>query len=186
MDIKKEWKEIKGYEGKYIISNYGEIISLPRYKQNNSKLQYVEPKEIKRCVNRKNGYVYVQLWNEAKYKNIRLHRLVAETFLENPHNYSQVNHIDGDKTNNKVDNLEWCTQSQNGLHAYKIGLANNENQKIKVRQYDNDGNLVAEYNSLLEASKITGINIQKISFCINGKYKYKRKSEKYRWEKLGE
>lgn len=123
MDLKKEWKEIKGYEGKYIISNYGEIISLPRYKKNNSKLQYVEPKEIYRNINKKNGYVYVQLWNNAKYKNIRLHRLVAQTFIPNLENKPQINHIDGNKQNNRADNLEWCTQSENSKHAYKIGLA---------------------------------------------------------------
>lgn len=122
MDLKREWKEIKGYEGKYIISNYGEIISLPRYKRNNSKLQYVEPKEILRYVNKKNGYVYVQLWNNAKYKNIRLHKLVAENFIENIENKPQINHIDGNKKNNRVDNLEWCTASENIRHAYKIGL----------------------------------------------------------------
>lgn len=122
MDLKKEWKEIKGYEGKYIISNYGEVISLPRYKQNNSKLQYVEPKEIKRYVNPKNGYVYVQLWNNAKYKNIRLHKLVAQAFIKNSNNLPQINHKDGNKKNNRVDNLEWCTAKDNILHSYKIGL----------------------------------------------------------------
>lgn len=122
MDLKKEWKEIKGYEGKYIISNYGEVISLPWYKQNNSKLQYVEPKEIKRYVNPKNGYVYVQLWNNAKYKNIRLHKLVAQAFIKNSNNLPQINHKDGNKKNNRVDNLEWCTAKDNILHSYKIGL----------------------------------------------------------------
>lgn len=122
MDLKKEWKEIKGYEGKYIISNYGEVISLPRYKQNNSKLQYVEPKEIKRYVNPQNGYVYVQLWNNAKYKNIRLHKLVAQAFIKNSNNLPQINHKDGNKKNNRVDNLEWCTAKDNILHSYKIGL----------------------------------------------------------------
>lgn len=122
MDLKKEWKEIKGYEGKYIISNYGEVISLPRYKQNNSKLQHVEPKEIKRYVNPKNGYVYVQLWNNAKYKNIRLHKLVAQAFIKNSNNLPQINHKDGNKKNNRVDNLEWCTAKDNILHSYKIGL----------------------------------------------------------------
>lgn len=120
MDIEKQWREIKGYEGKYIISNYGEIISLPRYKNNNSKLQYVEPKEIYRYVNLKNGYVYVQLWNNGKYKNIRLHRLVAETFIPNIKNKSQINHIDGNRQNNKVNNLEWCTASENIIHSYKM------------------------------------------------------------------
>lgn len=122
MDLKKEWKEIKGYEGKYIISNYGEIISLPRYKENNSKLQYVPPKEICRYINKYNGYIYVQLWNNSNYKNIRLHRLVAENFIPNPENKCQINHIDGNKQNNRIDNLEWCTASENIIHAYKTGL----------------------------------------------------------------
>lgn len=183
MDIKKEWKEIKGYEGKYIISNYGEVISLPRYKKNNSKMQYVEPKQIRQNVNKYNGYVYVQLWNNAKYKNIRLHRLVAETFIVNVNNYPIINHKDGNKQNNRVDNLEWCTYSENEKHAYMLGLANNDNQKIKIKQYDMDGNLLNEYSSLLEASKQTGVHISKISFCINGKYKYRNKNEKYIWKK---
>ena len=120
--MKKEWKEIKGYEGKYIISNYGEIISLPRYKENKGKMQYVEPREICKYVNKKNGYVYVQLWNNAEYKNIRLHRLVAEHFIEKIKGKEQINHIDGNKQNNRVDNLEWCTCRENIQHAYKIGL----------------------------------------------------------------
>ena len=122
MELKKQWKEIKGYEGKYIISNYGEIISLPRYKKNKSKTQYVEPKEICRYTNKHNGYVYVYLCNNGKYRNIRLHRLVAETFITNKHNKPQINHIDGNKENNRVDNIEWCTQSENEKHAYRIGL----------------------------------------------------------------
>lgn len=72
MSAKEIWREIKGYEGKYIISNYGKIISLPRYKQNKSKLQYVEPKEITPHINTKNGYVYAYLCNDGTYKNIRL------------------------------------------------------------------------------------------------------------------
>ena len=120
--MKKEWKEIKGYEGKYIISNYGEIISLPRYKENKSKMQYVEPREICKYVNKKNGYVYVQLWNNAEYKNIRLHRLVAEHFIEKVEGKEQINHIDGNKQNNRADNLEWCTCRENIQHAYKMGL----------------------------------------------------------------
>lgn len=183
MDLKKEWKEIKWYEGKYIVSNYGEIISLPRYKENNSKLQYVEPKEIYKHINKHNGYVYVQLWNDGTYKNIRLHKLVATAFIPNPEHKPTINHIDGDKTNNRADNLEWCTNSENEKHAYMLGLANNDNQKIKIKQYDMNGNLLNEYNSLTEASQKTGVHISKISFCINGKYKYRNKKEKYIWKK---
>ena len=119
MAMKKEWKEIKGYEGKYIISNYGEVISLPRLKQNNSKKQYVEPKELSKNINSTNGYVYVFLCNNGKYRNIRVHRLVAEAFIPNPNNLPQINHKDGNKQNNKVDNLEWCTCQENIRHAIK-------------------------------------------------------------------
>lgn len=76
MAMKKEWKEIKDYEGKYIVSNYGEAISLPRFKNNNSKKQYVEPKELSKYINSKNGYVYVYLCNNGKYKNIRLQMIL--------------------------------------------------------------------------------------------------------------
>lgn len=170
MDLKREWKEIKGYEGKYIISNYGEIISLPRYKQNNSKLQYVEPKEILRYVNKNNGYVYVQLWNDAKFKNIRLHKLVAENFIENVDNKPQINHIDGNKENNRVDNLEWCTCKENIQHAYKNNLKTNT-QQIKIKQFDKKHKFIQEFDSLSEASKILNISIGNISQCINGKRK---------------
>lgn len=129
MVIKKEWKEIKGYEGKYIISNYGEIISLPRYKRNNSKFQYVQPREICKYTNPKNGYVYVYLCNNGVYKNVRLHKLVAKTFIPNPNNLPQVNHKDGNKLNNHVKNLEWCTASENIKHAYKLGLMKNQYMK---------------------------------------------------------
>ena len=185
MELKKEWKEIRGYENKYIISNYGEIISLPRYKKNNSKLQYVEPKEILRYTNSTNGYVYVQLCKDGDCKNIRLHRLVAETFIPNPRNLPQVNHKDGNKENNCVNNLEWCTNQENVKHAYKMGLAKSKN-KIKVKQYDLNGKFIKQYNSLTEASKQSRVSISKISTCINGKYKYKNKSKnKYIW-KIGE
>ncbi len=184
MDLKREWKEIKGYEGKYIISNFGEVISLPRTKQNHTKQQYVEPKEIRKIINNKNGYVYVQLWKKSSYKNIRLHKLVAQAFIPNPNNYPQINHIDGNKTNNRADNLEWCTASHNLLHAYKLGLANNDKRKIKIGQYSMDGKLLKTFNSLTEASKLTGVNMQKISLCINNKYKYRNRREKYIWRKL--
>ena len=119
MSAKEMWKEIKGYEGNYIISNYGKMISLPRYKQNKSKLQYVEPREITPYVNTKNGYVYAYLCNDGIYKNVRLHRLVAENFIPNPNHLPQVNHKDGNRQNNKVSNLEWCTASYNIRDMYK-------------------------------------------------------------------
>ena len=137
------WKEIKGYEGKYKISNYGEVVSLPRYKQNHSKLQEVPMKQIKPYINKKNGYVYVYLCNDGKYKNIRLHKIVAETFLDNPNNYNQINHIDGNKQNNRLDNLEWCTAS------YNI-----KDMKKRNGKYDNDKLIVKKYKKLKSCTKV--------------------------------
>ena len=179
MDLKKEWKEIKGYEGKYIVSNYGEVISLPRYKQNHSKKQYVDPKEILKYTSPNNGYVYVCLYDKNKLKNMRLHKLVAQAFIPNPFNLPQINHIDGNKQNNRADNLQWCTCKENIIHAYKIGLAENKN-KIKVNQYDLKGNLINTYESMIEASKYTGISIGSISLCINNK---RKTANRYIWKK---
>jgi hypothetical protein len=174
------WKNIKGYEGKYQVSNLGRIKSLYRW---NGKAFYKREHIMESYINNKNGYIYIALMKNNKNKNCRLHRLVAEAFIPNPENKPQVNHIDGDKTNNNANNLEWCTQSENELHAYNKGLANSDNKKFKVFQYDMQGNLLNIYDSLQEASDKTGVHISKISYCINNKYKYRNKREKYVWKK---
>ena len=94
-----------------------------------------------------NGYIRVYIYN----KTYALHRLIALTFIENPENKEQVNHIDGNKLNNKVDNLEWVTNTENQIHKFKIGLGNNFTRKII--QYDLEMNKIKEFNSIAEASK---------------------------------
>lgn len=151
------WKPIKGYEGKYKISNYGEVVSLHRFKNNHTKLQEVPMKKIKPYTNNKNGYVYVYLCNDGKYKNIRLHKLVAETFIDNPKNYNQINHIDGNKQNNRADNLEWCDSSYNIKDMYK-----------RNGKYDKDNEIIKKYKELKSCNKVarlfdtTGENIRQI------------------------
>ena len=108
----EEWKDVKGYEGKYQISSYGNIRSLNYHRSGECKLM---------CpVLKKTGYYQINLYLNGKYKSKRIHKLVAEAFLENPDNLEVVNHIDGDKTNNHVSNLEWCTVSYNTWHATHI------------------------------------------------------------------
>lgn len=151
------WKDIKGYEGKYKISNYGEVVSLPRTKRNHNKLQEVPMKIISQYTNKKNDYVYVYLCNDGKYKNTRLHKLVAENFIDNPNNYTQINHIDGNKENNKVDNLEWCSSSYNIKDMY--------NRKGK---YEKDNKIIQKYKELKSCNKVaklfnmSGENIRQI------------------------
>lgn len=102
------WKNIKNYERLYKISDNGHVVGLKRNKF------------LKNCVVWR--YHRINLCKNGKFKLFKIANLVAQHFIPNPNNYSIVNHIDGNKLNDNVDNLEWCTQSQNCVHAYKTGL----------------------------------------------------------------
>lgn len=107
------WKWIKDYEGFYQISNFGRAKSFnPRY----TKPRILTP------VLHKNGYLHICLRRNSKSKNFSIHRLVAEAFIPNPENKLTVNHKDGNKFNNCVENLEWATSSENSRHAIEIGI----------------------------------------------------------------
>ena len=112
------WEEIKGYEGKYRVSNLGNVKSLWMWTGD----KYIRRDKLLRGVLNKNGYLYVSLSKNGQVKRFKVNRLVAEAFIDNPYNLPITNHKDGNKTNNCVNNLEWCTYSENLSHAYKIGL----------------------------------------------------------------
>lgn len=115
------WKDVVGYEGLYQVSNLGRVKSVERYKDNNGTKQLVKEK-IKATRKDKQGYLLLDLYKNNKSKTVRVHRLVAQAFIPNPQNKETVNHIDGNKENNTVENLEWATQKEQNEHIYRTGL----------------------------------------------------------------
>lgn len=146
------WKDIKDFEGLYMISNLGNVKSFYTNK-------------ILKLKKDKDGYLLVNIYKNHKNYCKKVHRLVAQAFIPNVYNYKEINHIDENKANNVVSNLEWCTRKYN--NNYK-----NKNQSIskRVNQYDLNGNYIATYNSTMEATRKLGIN-RNISACCLGKAK---------------
>lgn len=125
-------------------------------------------------------YFRVSLYKDGKLYQKQVHRLVAETFINNIENKPQVNHINGVKTDNRIENLEWCTPSENSIHAFKLGLSksNNKGKKgyesargLEVIQYDKNGVEIKRYGSLRDAERNTGTRASSISLNINNKLK---------------
>lgn len=116
------WKDIKGYEGLYQVSNLGRVKTLKAWNGNKYKKKYIDVDKIIKPMKEKSGYLKVVLHNRNKKQNKRIHRLVAEAFIENPNNYKCINHIDSNKQNNDMNNLEWCTQKYNVVDAVNKNL----------------------------------------------------------------
>jgi len=179
----KIWKDIKGYEGYYQISNTGQVKSIFRKVPNKLNRVQVYKEKILKPTKTSNGYYMIDLYdNKNNRKKHSIHRLVCFAFVENTNNnYRYVNHKDGNKLNNNYLNLEWCTSSQNNKHAYDIGLKigyfkgkmGEENPKSKrVTQLTLTGNMIRSYYSISEASRETGIASSNIGYvCRNVKYK---------------
>jgi len=110
------WKPVPDYEKLYQISNTGKLMSLSKYVQNKK----VPDKLLKIQVSK--GYQQVNLYKNKKGKTFRIHRLVTETFIPRINGKTQVNHINGIKHDNRVENLEWCTKKENSKHAFETGL----------------------------------------------------------------
>lgn len=141
--MKEIFKDIKGYEGLYQISNIGRVKSLPKPKRNRSGKWTTSEKILKPSINFE-GYTTSALIKNGIAKTKTLHRLVAKAFIPNPENKLTVNHINGIRNDNRVENLEWNTQSENVSHAFRIGMKTqigskcprailNEKQVLEIR-----------------------------------------------------
>lgn len=188
--MKEVWRDIKGYEGLYQVSNMGNVKSLEKYIVNkNQKLQFYNEHILK--PNIAMGYLKVTLSKGNKQHTLRVHILVAQTFIPNPNNKCEVNHKDGNKLNNCVNNLEWCSRSENEKHAYRLGLAKpslkqksavakyaTEHYSKSIMQYDMNGNFIKEWESMADIYRKCGINQSLICKCC----KHQRKStHNYIW-----
>lgn len=147
-----EWREIAGYEGLYLISSNGEVLSKKRNTLMKARLD-------------RDGYLVVGLSKDNKQVTHKIHRLVAESFLDKIEN-TEVDHINGIKTDNKVENLQWISQKEN------LEKRNLDSLKIKVVKIEKITNIILEeFSSIREASRQTGIPHSNISNCINGNRK---------------
>jgi hypothetical protein len=150
-------KEIKDYEN-YFVTTDGKIFNMKRNK-------YLSP-----CKD-KLGYVGVLLSKSGFLKRHYVHRLVANAFIDNPMNYNEVNHINGDKSDNRIENLEWCSRSQNIKHAYATGLKKNKYKEGKPYKCVIDTQTGEIYNSPKEAALVNNINIQTLYGYLSGHFK---------------
>lgn len=152
---KEEFRDIPGYEGLYEVSNLGRVRRDGRI--------------LKPSKNKK-GYLLVSLFKNGIERKAYIHRLVAQSFLPNPSNFPCINHKDENKTNNIIDNLEWCDHQYNNNYGTRNERIS-ESQYKPVLQYDLLGNFIREWPSMKKVEEEMGIKYQNISGCCSGKYK---------------
>ena len=194
------WRPVLGFEGYYEISNTGIVRSVNRIVSGkNGSVRHIPGVIMTQQTNHK-GYKCVILHKYGEHYTKFIHRLVAEAFIDNPFKLPQVNHIDTDKTNNHVENLEWITNEDNHKHAIAHGcydgfsdkqlqsLLIKQKQAVEkirrpVEQYDLDGNYLASFESMLEAERKTGCNNSKICACCK---ENRKQAYGYIWKYKGD
>lgn len=161
------WKDVVGYEGYYQVSNLGNVRSVDRVVNVRNGTKISKGKRLKPSTN-KQGYLFVPLSKENDVSLARVNRIVAQAFIPNPDNLPAVNHIDRNRTNNKVSNLEWCTIEYNNRYSTAKAIV----------QYNLSGSKVAEWEAISDAAKETGINLSNIAQCCRG---FRKTAGNYIW-----
>lgn len=152
-EVVEEWRAIEGFEN-YEVSNLGRV----------RRVEYVKQREDF------NGYPIVSLYKDGKVKTLKVHRLVAQAFIQNPNNLPQVNHIDEVKTHNNVTNLEWCSQQYNNSWGTRLDRIAAKHCK-PIQQLSINGTLIEEFDSTYDAQAKLGIHNSNICACLKGRRK---------------
>lgn len=167
------WKDIAGYEGLYQVSNMGRVKSLERTRNMNNpnakSPAFAPVNERILTFGKSLGYRRVILAKDGVNRGFRVHKLVALAFIPNPENKTQINHKDGDKHNNRAENLEWVTPSENQQHALKTGLRNGLKWRKTVNQYSLDGTFIRSWAGYVEINETLGFAKQAICHCCKGR-----------------
>lgn len=194
----EEWRPIQGYEGLYEVSTTGKVRRIADWVGYNNGYR----KAIGELSQAKSkGYLNVRLCKNGIQKTYRAHRLVAQAFIENPYNYPQVNHIDGNKQNNCVSNLEWVTVSQNNKHARDTGLCPTNTPKMfearhnvglltqnilkknpKKRVVVTYDDRIERYESCRNCARSLNTSATYISWLCKGNWKYNKFGAKFAYE----
>ena len=151
----EEFKKIEEFP-KYEVSNLGRV-------RNKNTGKILKPRKSN------SGYFYVSFYKDGKEHNRFIHRLVAKTFISNPNNYPEVNHINEDKEDNCIDNLEWCTRIYNVNYGTR-NIRSAVNRGLSVEQYSLDGKLIATFSSIKEAARKSNITFTSIQRCCYNIY----------------
>lgn len=176
------WKDIKGYEGLYQVSNLGRVKSLEHWSNSDNYKKMYTGKILTGILVKTNGYLKVTLSKNGKTNQLQIHRLVAEAFIPNVNNYPVVNHKDENKLNNCINNLEWCTYKHNnnyGNRSEKYSKTRKMNKTKNVYQYDLEGNLINIFKNIKEAKKNLNIFNDSISRCCR---KIQKTAGGFKWE----
>lgn len=177
----KEFTPIKGHDGYFICRETTEVLSVVD-RTNTVKGTYKILKQVNNSKKSTCNYYVVSLKQEGKKaKNFFIHRLMAETFIPNPENKPQINHIDGNKLNNNINNLEWVTCAENVRHAIQTGLDKKDSCRIPVYQYDDNWNFIQKFASSRDAFIATGIQDTNINKVCRGE---RSKAGGYRWSRV--
>lgn len=186
------WKDIKGFEGLYSISTQGEVRSYDKaVPRKGCGALFIKGRIMKQNLVGPKGkqYLCVDLFKEGKRYSMKVHRLVANAFIQNPGNLPCINHKNEDKLDNRVENLEWCTYYYNNtyngvnLRNSKTQL-NNPKMSIRVSQYTEDGTYIRTFPSISEAVRVTGVDSRTIrDSCRSNKSRFSTRRTKYgyRW-----